>query len=364
MSTFNTKHLLGMLLSVTLLLGFSSQVFAVGTPSGTQIDNQATITFSVGGTPQVPVVSDDPNQGGANDPTSFTVDTRIDVTVVWQDGANVQVAPGQDGVTPVPNPPAVLEFLVTNVGNADQDYSLSIENGAGDDFDPTAVQIFVDNGNGTYDPGVDTATFIDELSSVAGSNSVTVFVVGSVSAAQTNGQTSDLILIATTGDAGGVGVEGPASTEDAGNDVLLGPAQNVFADGAGDAVGPPADVASDGFHSDTGTYVVIATSVTVSKTSLVVADGLGNVNPVAKAIPGATVRYTISVSNTGTLAATSISATDTIDVANLTYVGAVTFSAGCTGPNASNFASPIFSFSVTSIGIGATCDVTFDVTIN
>lgn len=361
MSTFNTKHLLGVLISVTLLLGFSSQVFAVGTPSGTAIDNQATLTFSVGGTPQVPVTSDDPNQGGANDPTRFIVDTRIDVTVAWQDAANVQVAPGQDGVTPVPNPPAVLEFLVTNVGNADQDYALSFENGGADDFDPTAVQIFVDNGNGVYEPGIDNVTFIDELSSVAGVNTATVFVVGSISAAQTNGQLADLILVATTHDAGGGGVQGPLTAEDAGNDVILGPAQNVFADAAGDAV---VDIITDGEHSDTGTYVVIATTVTVTKTSLVVADGLGNTNPVAKAIPGATVTYTISIANTGGLAATTIAATDPIDVANLTFAGNVTFDAGCGAPTASGFASPNFTFSVGTIAAGATCNVTFDVTIN
>lgn len=361
MSTFNLKHLLKVLLGVSLLLGFSSQAFAVGTPSGTQIDNQATLTFSVGGVPQVPVASDDPNQGGANDATSFIVDTRIDVTVVWQDAANVSVAAGQDGVTPVPNPPAVLEFLVTNVGNADQDYALSFENVGTDAFDPTAVSIFVDNGNGTYDPGVDTATFIDELSSVAGSNTATVFVVGSISAAQTNGQQADIVLLATTRDAGGVGVQGALTAEDAGNDTLLGPAQNVFADAAGDAV---VDIITDGEHSDTGTYVVVGTNVTVSKTSQVTADGLGNAAPVAKAIPGATVTYTISIANTGTLVATGISANDPIDVVNLTFVGNVTFDAGCGGATASNFATPNFTFSVASIAAGATCNVTFDVIIN
>lgn len=366
MSTFNIKHLLGMLISVTLLLGFSSQVLAVGTPAGTQIDNQATISFSVGGVPQVPIASDDPNQGGAADATSFIVDSRIDVSVVWQDGANVQVAAGQDGVTPVPNPPSVLEFLVTNEGNVDfQDFALTFENSGGDDFDPTAISIFVDNGNGTYEPGVDTATFIDELSSTVGSNSITVFVVGSISAAQTNGQTSDISLIATAhdGNGGTTGALGALTTQDTGNDIVFGAGanQNVFADAVGTA---STDLVTDGEHSDQGTYVVVATTVTVTKTSQVTADGLGNTAPTAKAIPGATVTYTISIANTGTLAATSISATDPIDVANLTYAANVTFDAGCGGATSSSFASPNFTFSVGSIAAGATCNVTFDVTIN
>lgn len=362
MSTINLKRFLKLLIGVSLILGFSTNAFAVGTPSGTQVDNQATITFSVGGVAQVPVTSDDPNQGGANDATSFIVDTKIDVTVAWQDASNVQVAAGQDGVTPVPNPPAVLMFLVTNEGNAAvQDFQLSTENIAGDDFDPTAVSIFVDsNANNTYEPGVDTATFIDELSSTVGANSITVFVVGSVAATQTNGQTSDIALVATAHDGGAVGLGG-LTTEDVGNDTALGAPQVAFADAAGTAV---VDIVTDGEHSDTGTYVVVTTSVTVNKTSQVTDDGVGGTAPTAKAIPGATVTYTISIANTGTQVATGIAATDPIDVTNLTYVGNVTFDVGCGGATSSSFTSPNFTFNVPTIAAGATCNVTFDVIIN
>ncbi len=361
MNMFKAKYLFQVLLSVFLLLGFSSQVFAVGTPSGTPVDNQATITFSVGGSAQPPVASDDPNQPGASDATRFIVDTKVDVTVVWQDGAAVSVAPGQDGVTPIPNPPQVLRFTVTNLGNTPtQDFALTSEDLGGDDFDPTAVSIFVDsNGNNTYDVGVDTATFIDELSSTAGANSVDVFLVGSIGA-QTNGQLSDTALIATSHDGGAVGI-GALTTEDVGVDVALGPAQVAFAEGAGTATG---DIATDGVHSATGTYIVSVT-LTVNKTSVVTDDGVGGTAPNAKAIPGATVQYTIAITNNGAVVATGIGGTDPLDVVNLAFVPAsVAFDAGCGGATSSSFVSPNLTFSVGTIAAGVTCNITFNVTIN
>jgi hypothetical protein len=91
MDNIINKYFLRILTGLFLVIGSVSQVYAVGTAAGTPVNNQATLSYSVGGTPQIPVTSDDPNQGGANDVTTFIVDTKIDVTVTWQDGANVQV---------------------------------------------------------------------------------------------------------------------------------------------------------------------------------------------------------------------------------------------------------------------------------
>lgn len=371
MDILNKKMIIQMLLGMMLISGFVTQAFAVGTPSGTSVNNQATVSFSVGGVPQTPVTSDDPSVGGTNDVTTFTVDTKIDVNVTWQDGANVQVAAGQDGVTPVPNPPAVLEFLVTNEGNAPtQDFVLSYEDIASptDDFDPTAVTFYLDDGDNTFDAGDTVVTFIDELSSTLGSNSVTIFAVGSINAAQTNGQTAGISLIATAHDGGAAG-QGALSTQDTGNDVQGGAAQNVFADPVGTA---STDLVTDGEHSDTGTYVVIATTITVSKASRVEADGLGGSFPTAKAIPGATVRYTFTITNSGSQNATNITITDPLDVTNLNFpfpgAGGVTPGTvdvtGC--PTATpSFASPNLSIAVTSIASGGgTCTVQVYVEIN
>ncbi len=372
MDNFNVKYIWQTLLSIVLMIAFASQVHAVGTAAGTPVSNQATVNFSVGGVPQAAVSSDDPSTGTAGDATVFTVDNKIDVNVAWQDAANVQVAAGQDGVTPVPNPPAVLEFLVTNEGNATQDFGLSIENDAvGDDFDPTAVTFYLDDGDGIFDAGDTVVTFIDELSAddtVPGNNTATIFVVGSIAATQTNGQTSNISLIATARDSGTPGSQGAVSTQDTGNDVQGGAAQNVFADPVGAA---STDLITDGEHSDTGTYVVIATTLTVSKASRVEADGLGGTFPTAKAIPGATVRYTFTISNTGSQDATNITITDPLDTTNLSFpfpgTGGITPGTvdvtGCAGATPT-FASPNLSIAVTSILAGGACTVQVYVQIN
>ena len=364
----DSKKLWQILSGFALMTLFATQAYAVGTAAGTSVSNQATVTFSVGGVPQPPVDSDDPSTGTADDATVFTVDNKIDVNVAWQDAANVQVAAGQDGVTPVPNPPAVLEFLVTNEGNSPtQDFVLSTANIAGDDFDPSAVTFYLDDGDGSFDAGDTVVTFIDELSSTAGSNSVTIFVVGSIPSTQTNGQTANIALIATAHDGGAAG-QGALSTQDTGNDVQGGAAQNVFADPVGTAA---TDLVTDGEHSDTGTYVVIATSLTVTKASRVEADGLGGTFPTAKAIPGATVRYTFTINNTGTQTATNITISDSLDITNLSFPfpgaggvtpGTVDVSA-CTGATPS-FASPNLSIAVTSIAAAGTCTVQVYVEIN
>ena len=378
MDNLSNKFLLQVLISVMLIMGFASQAYAVGTAAGTSVNNQATVTFSVGGVQQTPVTSDDPSVGGTNDVTTFTVDTKIDVEVAWQDAANVQVAAGQDGATPVPNPPAVLEFLITNEGNATtQDFNLSVADDGADDFDPTAYTFYLDDGDGSFDAGDTVVTFIDELSSTVGSNTVTIFVVGTIAASQTNGQTANVSLIATAHD-GGAGGLGSLSTQDTGNDVQGGPAQNVFADDAGTAPGdtglvpaPGTSTAPDGRHSDQGTYVVIATTITVTKASRVEVDGIGGTFPTAKAIPGATVRYTFTIANSGSQNATNITITDALDTTNLNFpfpgTGGITPGTvdvtGCAGATPS-FVSPNLSIAVTTIASSGTCTVQVYVGIN
>ena len=368
MDSFNVKYIWQALLGIIVMIAFASQVHAVGTAAGTSVSNQATVSFSVGGVPQPTVDSDDPTTGTADDATVFTVDNKIDVNVAWQDAADVEVAAGQDGVTPVPNPPAVLEFLVTNEGNSPtQDFALSSANITGDDFDPSAVTFYLDDGDGSFDAGDTVVTFIDELSSTLGSNSVTIFAVASIPATQTDGETTNIALIATAHDGGTIGL-GTLSTQDTGNDVQGGAAQNVFADPVGTA---PTDLVTDGEHSDTGTYVVIATTLTVTKESRVEADGLGGSFPTAKAIPGATVRYTFTISNTGSQDATNITITDPLDTTNLDFpfpgTGGITPGtvdvSGCTGATPT-FASPNLSIAVTSIVASGTCTVQVYVEIN
>lgn len=362
MSKQINQHIVKVLISVVLLLGLNSQVFAIGTAAGTDVDNTATITFSVGGIPQPP---EDSNT------ETFVVDNRIDIDVTVA-ATDVPVTPGQVGGpvgSQVPNPPAVLQFTVTNEGNDVQDINLSTINnlsGAGvDDFDPTATFIFVESGaNAGYQPAEDTATFIDELSATAGSNTATVYVVGSIPTGGANGDETVIALVAEAREGGSAGgTVGAALTQATGANVA-GTVENVFADGTGTD-----DANFDAQESDRGTYVIATSAVTVTKSSAVIDDGIAG-NPAAdlKAIPGATIRYTIAIANTGgSLAVTSIGATDDLD-SDVTIVNgdtsSVTFDAGCGGATSSGFTSPTLTFSVGSIAAGATCNVSYDVIIN
>ena len=375
MKTFNTGSVLKVLIGIGLISGLlNTQLFAAGTDAGDTVANQATISYQVGGVAQPDVQSDDDgNAANGAGTTDFVVDRLIDMTVTWQDGSNVPVTAGQDNSTPgtpIPNPPAVLRFTVQHDGNEDfQDFALTVEQDAGDDFDPTDVSIFVDsNGNDTYEPGTDTATFIDELAEDA---SISVFVVGSVALTQADGDTSDIHLIATAHDAnnGTTGALGGLTpTNDADVDAAL-TVQNVY----GDADGPAtADTLENGDHSDTGTYVV-SVPLTVAKVSLVTDDPTSSANP--KAIPGATVQYSITITNnSATDNATNLSIDDDLplemDYENL---GAASYvcGPGCVGCGAPSYTAAAqgapgenVTFSGITVNASTSCTVSFDAIVN
>lgn len=366
MKTFNTGSVLKSLVALWLMAGLlNTQLFAAGTDAGVTISNQASVTYQVNSVTQPTVVSDDDgNAANGLGTTDFLVDRLIAFSVTSTDGADVPVTAGQDVSTPgsfIPNPPSVLTFSVTHTGNSDtQDFDLSFEQGAADDFDPGDIAIFVESGaNVGYQPLEDTATIIDELAEDA---SATVYVVGSVDIAQADGDLADIILIADARTGGAVGIGG-VITPDTGTydpDTV----QNVFGDGAGTATG---DVANDGSDSDTGRYIVNVPLV-VAKTHIVASDPTGLADP--KAIPGAEIRYTISITNNGTDPATSLSVSDTLP-AELAYENdsgnSFVCSAngstctGCAAPSVTAGPGGDVTFSgITVAGSGGNCQITFD----
>ncbi len=70
------------LLVGVLTIALAGAVLAAGTPSGTPVDNTATVGFSVSGTPQTAVPSNT---------VTFLVDNKIDLTVATTDLAIVSV---------------------------------------------------------------------------------------------------------------------------------------------------------------------------------------------------------------------------------------------------------------------------------
>ncbi|MCP3734084.1 hypothetical protein M9979_04235 [Sphingomonas sp. RP10(2022)] len=280
---------------------------ANGTLAGTTITNTATASYTVNGT-----------AGTATSNTAtFLVDRKVNLTVVPVQNT-VQVNLGQTG--------AYTSFQVTNATNDYQDFLLSanqtiltgILTGT-DTYDLADLKIYVDsNGNGTYDAGVDTAEFIDEL---APDGRATVFVVGNIPASPI-GTMAQVGLQVRTAAGGGTGTPGAVLVASAVN--LDNQTDVVFADDDNDGL-LGYDALRNGAGWAYGSYDigVHAVNLTVAKSASVVSDGVSALNP--KALPGAIVQYCLTVTNgTLTTPASGINLTDVIP-ANTTYVpGSIT----------------------------------------
>ncbi|HEX8569303.1 MAG TPA: hypothetical protein VF699_05195 [Caulobacteraceae bacterium] len=264
--------------------------------------NTVTLDYSVGGVPQTAV------QASA----TFVVDTKIDLTVTKNADA-ASIAPGSAN--------RVLAFTLANTGNSTQGYMLTAVQGAAT-MTMTNVRIFRDvNANGAYDSGTDTLyTPGTNVGDLAADATQRLLIVADTPAGATDGQSAVWFLVAQALNAGTTTV----STQTAGAD-NKDTIQVVFADGDGDA--GTNDSARDGKHTSFGTFTVAAASLAVTKTSTVVSDPLnGSTDP--KRIPGARIRYSITATNSGSAAATSVVMTDPIP-ANTAYVpGSITLNLG------------------------------------
>jgi len=341
------------------------QAFAVGTASSTDIDNLATINYQVGGVVQAPIESSEAGNdipgAGNGTPTNFIVDNMVDLTVA--ELGFVQVAPAGTGYA--------LAFTVTNTGNTTQDYVLASSAVAGDDFDmiPATLIVVVESGlNGGYQPLEDTATFIDELGD---DDTATVYIVSDAPNTATDGQIARYALTATTHDGGAAG-QGAQTAHNNADAWAAATLQVVFADGAGSD-----DGARDGAHSAREYYEVVATTLSVEKNVNIISDPLnGAANP--KAIPGAIMEYTFTVTNSGANPATTVVLTDSIP-ANTDFVdgtetttngtfdysnGAWGYSPSGSGPNNSDPNVTDISVTIANIaGGGSSETITFQVEI-
>lgn len=308
------------------LLG-ASNAYATGTLAGTDITNIASATYDSGGT----TVNIDSN------PVVIRVDELLDVTTVGTDPGDVQTTNGATNV--------VSTFRVTNTGNGPEAFRLTpnVANG-GDDFDPTLAQVVLDtNGNGVYDPGVDTVY-------VAGSNDpllnpdqgVTVFVLTNIPAAQNNGDRAQVTLTA----AAVTGTGAPGTT-------FAGQGQ-----GGGNAV-----VGTTGADADGSGYLrVQAASIALVKSATVV-DPFGGTTTV----PGSIITYTLvgTISGSGTL--NNIAINDNIPAGSTYVAGSMTLQAttltDAVDADAGNFNGTRISVGLGNVAAGQTRTITFKVTV-
>jgi len=343
-----------LVLTSLFLLVVSTGAYAGGTAPGTDINNQATLNYKVGATDQPAVTSDGDTGTPGNQVTTFKVDRKVDLTVVSNGG--VAVIPNSDD--------QVLPFTLTNTGNDTHGYLLSTIAGldaTDDDFDMNSVRIFIDNGIiGTYEPGTDTLyTTGTNVGDLAVDASIDLLVVANTPGTAADTETSLYHLLAQAANAG---TTTPAAEAVGADDPTV--VDTAFAEAAGSA-GAGTDDALDGKHSASGTYTVQSATVTITKSSQVTDDGFGTAAPNAKAIPGATVTYTLTIVNSGAATASSLVLTDDLQVADVTYDDpSVTFSANCNGANTESFASPTLTINVGTVTSGSTCTLTYTVTIN
>ena len=289
--TSKLKFLVASSAIAVAMLG-ANPAFAAGTASGTDITNNVSVAYQVGGVAQTAKVASD----------TFKVDRKINLTVAEVGTTTTSVSPGQTN--------AVTAFTVTNNSNATLDFGLSAaqivggtaQHGGTDNFDLTNLKVFLDvNNNGVYDVATDTATYIDEL---AADGTRTVFIIGDIPAAQVNGNVAGVVLTAIAKESGASATEGAVVTQTSGANTAG--EDTVFADVAG-----ATDSARDGRHSAGDDYTVLAANLTATKTSKILWDPLNKlIDP--KAIPGAVVEYCILLSNSGPAAATNVNVTDAL----------------------------------------------------
>ena len=291
------------------------------------LDNTAQITYSVGGTPQAEIESSEAGNSTPGDgngtATTFKVDKKIDVLVT--SGTGVNVVPGATSQS--------ITYTVLNEGNSTENFNLvATQVARGDNFDTTSCSV---------------TTPASLPVSLAADASTTVTVQCDIPAASgtvTNGATSIIDLEASIN-----GV-----TQTVGADTAAG-VEVVFADDTGTAT-DGAD--RNGSHSATNTYTVNTADIIVAKTSAVISDpSNGTTNP--KRIPGATVQYTITVSNAvGASTATGIVISDlvpsTLTITGTTISGGTSTTASAAGQNVTSAAFDLAAGQTATLLITAT----------
>jgi uncharacterized repeat protein (TIGR01451 family) len=283
----------------------TGQALAGGTAPNTNIDNVASVNYSVNGVAQT-VIRSAPGAGNsapgtAGTVTRFTVDQKVDLHLVEVNGAATPgVLPGSTG--------NVTTFFIRNDGNQTQGVSLSAAHyTTANVFLNASAQamasyaVFVEStaagaactvptqpGGMAYAAATDTATSIAAL---APDTCTWVYVVATAPSTVTNGTFSNVELTAIAR----VQTTLAALSENTGADNLLS-VDVVFADLAATV-------------RDRDSYAFVTAAFNVSKTSAVINDYV-SISPNFKYLPGADVEYTVTMTNTGSAQADAVTISD------------------------------------------------------
>lgn len=261
-------------LLVGSLLAFQ-QSYAAGTAAGTEVRNQATVTYTTGGS----TVSD------VSSPAEFKVQELINASLVIQQSGDI--------IVNSPDAEAPIKLVLTNTGNGDESFSLSQTNVSGsDDFDVTIGSVYVDDGDGVFEPGTEDILYAGNA--LAPDASVTLWAVSAIPDALADNSKGDVVIKALSTTFQNAGQTNPQ------------PGSVISTGGAG---GTNAVAGSTGAQQQkTATYRVSAIAVNIAKSVTAARDLLGQGG--SQYVPGAEVDYRITVSVTGTGVATSVSVSD------------------------------------------------------
>ena len=336
-----TSFGLAVLMVAVLALAVPQSALAAGadTNYGTTITNNVSIQYGAG-----------PSTITTNASVDFLVDRVLDWTIAPSVAATVGVFPGSTN--------NAVAFSVQNTTNGVVDLLLAVPVSA--PAPSGAHLMYLDNGGsaGIWDAG-DTLLpagpggfYLDEVAEDAAPS---VLLVINVASAATTADTYTY-EITSTPRAGGAAGLGAVLADDSGSADISTQVQNVYNDGAGYN-----DAAGDFVYTAYAAFQVVNASLTATKTAVVTSDLVnGVINP--KAIPGATVHYTITITNTGTAEASSVDVSDGIP-ANTTYVAASLAVTGGGAPVLDDSGDPLTVTGATITG-GSTMTVEFDVTID
>jgi len=255
-------------------------VHAAGTPAGTNIQNTAEVSYTVGASTLT-----------ASSNTSTIRVAEILDAVLTLASATVQVSPGASAEE--------LVFTLTNTGNGTETFNLTALSAGivADDFDPTLASpaIYFDSDNSgdfsgsdvAYSAGVNDPTLARDAS-------IRLFVVNNIPNTAVNGNRGRSQLTAAA--ATGTGLQGTSFglTGDGGVEAVAGTT-------GGDAV-------------LFGEYLVADVALSAVKSQTIL-DQFGGARP----LPGARINYQIVVTRTGSGTATAAALNDLIP-ANTTYV--------------------------------------------
>lgn len=392
------------------LAGVGMQANALGTAAGTEIDNRATLTFSTGssaGTQSVESVNGD---GDAED-TTFTVDVKIDFSLARVQNVTYEVS--NDGTTKtvaafdiVNNSNAPVSFMIgkaTNVTNTDPgteitgvagaDGNLATSEASGNtDTDVNDVADFATGR--TF--GYTYQAWSEGGTAPTSSTTDLLTAVGSADAGLTSAidaSTSDTaeyvrVFVSTTdtgfdfSDETIIGILNQAYAYQAYNTAKTAVLTNVDLDNNDPSDGSStqsttntdgvdvvfADADLNNVEEVTNAMEVLAATLVLTKTAEVTDNGITD-SSVNIAVPGATVKYTLAVENTGRVAANNVVIEDNIPT-NTTFVAnsIVATGTGSTYTEADDTASPAVlahvDIAVGTVAVGATATNSFQVTID